>query len=90
MYVVAGGRSKSTSEILDLDTLTWRVGPPMPMTVDRAYGAQYGNTFVVVHEFGIYEFDPENEAWITREETLDNGRRDTVAIFVSDNMVNCF
>ena len=89
MFVVAGGRSKSSSLILDLETLAWRNGPSFSSTVDTSYGAQFGNTFVVVENSGIYEFDPENEAWITRPETLSSSRADVTAIFVKDNIVSC-
>ena len=89
MFVVAGGRNDATSEILDLDTLTWRTGPSFPQVVDKSYGAQFGNTFVVVYEGGILEFDPENEAWINGPETLDTFRSEPAAIFVRDNIVSC-
>ena len=89
MFVVAGGRNKQTSEILDLDTLTWRDGPPFSSIVDRSSSTQYGNTLVVVAANGIYEFDPEHEAWITLDETLDPARSEVVPIFVSDRIVNC-
>ena len=89
MFVVAGGRSKSSSLILDLNTFTWRNGPSFSSTVETSYAAQYGNTFVVVDESGIYEFDPENEEWITRPEALDRSRGDMTAIFVGDTIVNC-
>ena len=89
MFVVAGGEEDFTSEILDLDTLTWRDGPRFPRIVDGSYGAQFGDTFVVVYSSVILEFDPENEAWITRPETLDPPRYDMTAVFVKDKIVNC-
>ena len=90
MFIVSGGRfEETTSEILDLNTLNWREGPSLPTEVQESYGAQFGETFVVVDESGIYEFDPENEAWIIWPETLDPPRSGMSATFVKDDIVTC-
>ena len=91
MFVVVGG-NKLSSEILDLETMTWRDGPTAGGWYSNNVAAQFGDTFVVVGgdvTDNIYEFDAENEAWIERHEKLSTERRDTTAVFVKDNVVNC-
>ena len=91
MFVVVGGNQFSSS-ILDLDIMEWRDGPsPGSWCVD-ATAAQFGGTFVIVggrDSDGIYEFDPENEEFIERPEKLNSSRRDSTAVFVKDNILNC-
>ena len=91
MFVAVGGNYQSTN-ILDLDTMTWRDGPAPGDWYDNVSSAPFGDTFVVVggtNSDAIYEFDPENEEWIQREQTLSEERKDTGNVFVKNNIVNC-
>ena len=58
---------------------------------------QFGETFLLVGGElssstynGIFEFDPESEEWIIREETLPTGVPESgMAVLVGDDIVNC-
>ena len=97
--VVTGTPYVSTTEILDLDTLQWTDGPGLPFPWAYTASVPYKNTFLVIGGLGthsgtvystdIYEFDPVNMNWITRSETLTQGRHSHAAFLVPDDVVNC-
>lgn len=62
--VVGGLASPGTSEILSLETLQWREGPPVPGGVDQDPYVQIGPTFVV------YKSDPE-ESYVLMFDEVD-------------------
>lgn len=88
--VVAGGDNGdfdlASSEILNLETMEWRTGPDLPGSLAAAASVPYGDTFLVVGGYHIneldqiYQFDPENEAWIERTEKLETARFYQVAV----------
>ena len=50
-YLFSGGYLDSV-EILDLDTLTWSTGAPMPMEVYYGTGHTFNGKFIVVGGYG--------------------------------------
>lgn len=68
----------NNTEILDLATLEWRVGPVLPGYIASSASIQYGDSFLLVGGEGdgnpdgksILEFNPDDEVWIIREEKL--------------------
>ena len=98
MYHIAtcpGGYDSDITEILNFDTLTWRLGPSLPSAVNGGGFAPFEDSFVVAGGYGdyfqdtIYQYDPANEVWITREEKLAHSRYFTAAAMVPDDMVEC-
>ena len=97
--VVAGGyRTKRTSEVLSLDSMTWTEGPQIPVSGDF-YGAavyQRENTFYLIGGSSgvsfldeVYEIDLANSVWVERPEKL-NGKRDGhSAVAVPDGFLRC-
>ena len=71
--MVAGGAAESfaerATEILDLDSLQWRQGPPLPESVSPGLSVPHRDAFLI---FGrkdeIYEL--VEEIWVLREEKL--------------------
>ena len=71
--VLGGGAAESfaerASEILDLDSLTWRQGPPLPERMSSALAVPWRKSFVILGGPNeIYEY--VEELWWKREETL--------------------
>lgn len=99
--VVAGGTASTSSEILDLDSLTWRAGPAVNAT--KSYGhpaaVQLAETFLLVggKDQGdgdidaVLEYDPAGEAWITRNETVpgSTGGENLIVVAVPDEFRDC-
>ena len=96
--VVATGAVLETAmetEILNLDTMTWRAGPQFP-TVDRAYQGSslpYGNSFLAIggavnghgYRDEIWYFDPDRYEWEVIS-TLAEERYLFVAIALPENV----
>ena len=124
MFVVAGGQSSSSADILNLETMEWRAGPNLPSKYDTRGGflnntytkcereidflllflvalrssasVAYKSTFLLVggltssnYDDTIFEFDPETDEWIQRNEMLSEGKDRLMAIMVQDDIVNC-
>lgn len=100
--VVAGGFTYDdkvrlydlTTEILDLETLTWSAGPETPggRRLSSSVSVPFGDSFVVVggdtfdSQRRVHQFDPVNMTWIKREETLQNDRSNHAAFIVPNSI----
>ncbi len=85
------------SEILNLRTMTWRMGPSLP-SFDNAGFTQLRETFVVVggetnsdHPIGtIYQFDHINYDWILKSQKLQVARTKFPSVVAApDIFVSC-
>ena len=102
LVLVAGGQRAveylTEVQVYDVDEGQWFMGPELPVKTYGAEAIQTGDSFFVIggikggtnfdYLSGIYEFDPVNMAWITREERMGTGRRDFFVIDV-DREVYC-
>ena len=85
----------TSTEILNLDTLEWSAGPALPEALGFATAVQYRNTFLIVGGSGstildtIYEYDAENDDWVSRPETLAVPRDNCAAFMMPDDAVDC-
>ena len=97
--VVAGGDNfpQDKTKILDLATMAWRPGPNLPEPITAGRALQDGEaTFLIfggwsVHSgsmSSIIEFNPSDESWFVREETMASRRHDSFVIDV-DNPFFC-
>ncbi len=89
--VVAG---YGTSEIFNLNDMSWRDGPELPY--GRGYAsAQLANTFALVGGYEedyldkIYLFHQDNYEFVTKTQRLEHPRRYAGSVAVPDAMVNC-
>ena len=95
--IVVGGEEVSTShvtEILDLETLTWTVGPDLGVPLLNPAGVTTRNgTFYVVGGYdrapgqfstSMYEFDDVNQAWKLWPDVLKRGRSELVLFELGD------
>ena len=66
-----------TTEILDLRTLSWSAGPPVPgetqIIGEDSTAAKFANTVLVMSAYFIHEYDVENNSWSLRQEHLRMG-----------------
>ena len=98
MIVAGGDLEPFTTNIYEFETGNFRSGPFFPRGVTDASSVQFGDTFLVVggkdanDEIldSIFEYDPENEEWIEREEKLTVARRDLAAVLVDDTVAFCY
>ena len=99
--IVAGGKDGGTyyelTRVLDLQTLEWTTGQPLPHNLYLGQTVQYKSTFLLFGGYtssgdftAIYEYEPDTGAWITRPETLPAARRGFAAFLVPDTAVNCY
>ena len=83
------------TEILNLDTMTWRAGPPFP-TEERTYegfSLPYANSFVAIGGYTyfhgerneIWYFNPDSYEWDVIS-TMAQQRRYLTAIAMPDNV----
>ena len=99
--VVAGGTDSKTSEIFNLDTMKWRMGPDFPVITDL-YGAravQYQDSFLIVSGYdrggrgtyltSILKFDHVNYEWIALPSKLQKGRSLFAAFLIPDDYISC-
>ena len=94
-FLVTAG---NTTDILDLDTLTWSEAPALPAYIKDATSVPFGDTFLVVGGMlpdsyiadTVYEYDVQGRDWITRPERLPIARgRGTGVVVVSSNAMKC-
>ena len=90
-----------TTEILDLDTLTWTYGPNMPAPIRIGRTVPYKNSFIVVGgdgrwpngaglcNFPIYEWNINSNSWTHTGITLPTCKYSIYAFLVPDFAVNC-
>lgn len=69
--------------------------------IDASTSVPFGDTFLIVggksliksandiYFSDILEFNPTDETWITRPETVPNERSDLAALLVEDSILNC-
>ena len=101
--VVTAGFSYGTAaqlvstEIFNLNTYQWEVtlGPNLPRQVEKGVSVPFQNTFLVVGGYDsptylttIYQYDPNTEDWITRDETI-LPREVFTAFLIPDDIVTC-
>lgn len=80
--------SGNETRVLDLGTLSWRDGPPVPGGTQHGATVQVGDTFLLTGGHGndyaidehIWEYDPSGEKWIERNETLAKTRTRHAAV----------
>ena len=82
------------TEILNLDTMTWRAGPPLP-TDDHTFDGSslpYGNSFLAIGGYSL-DYDQSNEIWYFNPDsytwelmaTMAEEREHPTAILLPDN-----
>ena len=84
-----------TSEIFNLESMTWREGPESPYFY-YASSAQLENTFLIVGGYDgtksidtIYEFDQINYDWILRSQKLPTPLRFSGVVVVPKDTIGC-
>ena len=96
--VVAGGARSKTSEIFDLDTNEWRLGPELPVTKDLccASSVQFEDSFLIVggrdnysDKNTILKLNPVSYEWETLPQNLESARTYAAAILVPSYYVSC-
>ena len=95
--MVAGGLNSSSTEILDLNMLTWRSGSPLNGPLHGAGSVSYNEFMIVLGgEDGdgtltneILEYQADTDVWTTRIETLPQGRARGRALLVDTGLAQC-
>jgi hypothetical protein len=102
--IVAGGVDQSrlsSIEILDLGSNEWRKGPDFPFEIyaSQMVEDQNGGVVLIGGEYrtsgwtldNLYQLPHggEDSEWIKMKQTLKIGKRNHVAFFVPDNIVDC-
>ena len=84
-----------------MKTNEWSVGPELPHPIAYGSSVPMGDTFLGVAGYyydnnsmhtssnKIYEYDPDNDSWITRTETLARASQYRAAFLVPGNEVDC-
>ena len=93
--------TKNTTEILNLDTLTWRSGPEFPVDGNAFYGASapYKDSFLAMSGYRrpdtpggawtkvdeVWYFDPSSDEWVLKEGRLETPREHFIALTIPDD-----
>ena len=85
------------TQILNVDTLEWREGGPTPGGINAPGYASSGRTVYLTggsnpgdYYDWILEWDPDNEVWSQRGETLSLERAYMGAVFLTDDKFECY
>ena len=99
LVVAGGGQDETTVEILSLNSLSWRLGPPLPEPLSHAGSVSLGEkSFLFLggatdlwEEFSdkIYEYDAENQSWTERIEKLARPLRGMTSIMMDSKDISC-
>ena len=100
--VIAGGiyngEFSTTTDILDLQTLQWKRGPPLPITLARAQMLEHYNGGVIViggesrgntYRDEIFYLPAESDSWIKLPQRLRRKRSHHVAFPIPDELALC-
>ena len=95
--MAGGGLDRTSVDVLDLNSQTWRVGTPLPVNTAWAKAAPYGDTFLMMgggsgagdYYDTVYEYDVEGQAWILRNETMHHGKYDSSAVLMDTSELTC-
>jgi len=79
---------QGSTEILDLDTLTWRAGPVNNELKNQGVSLPDGKSFLAISGNSqatglspkIMRLDPESYTWVTLSSTLSSGHRHFAAM----------
>ena len=95
--VVAGGDETPSTDILDMDTMTWRPGPRLPFEILSAASVPFKEGFLIVGGYGglqdtylnsIFYFDPSREEWDLMY-NMTSARYLPAAFLIPDWFANC-
>ena len=95
--VIIGGDKDSSSQIFNLNSMSWRDGNDLDIELWSGASVPYGDTFLLVGGFSeparrevdtIYKYDVVSDR-IFPIGTLNMARRYHTAVFVPDNFVDC-
>ena len=86
-----------SSEILNLNALTWSNGPAFDNSYSFMESVPYRDSFLLVggrtggesYLKTIHEYDASKEDWVLRSESLGEEKEATTAIMVDFNVVDC-
>ena len=101
--IAAGGLSPSfktlnSTEILDVSTHTWRLGPVLPLAIFSTQMVEHYKGGVVLIGGRIQNVDPqnylfhlpsENEEWYIMEKKLLQPRAEHIAFLIPSSFINC-
>lgn len=103
--VAGGGEDVTSVEILSATTLSWRLGPSLPVPLSHASSVSLSETsFLLIggeskittnttksgrQSDSIYEFKGETQEWIERPEKLHLPLRGMAAILTDSKNVAC-
>ena len=84
-----------TSQIYSFETGAWRTGPTLPTSSAFSATLPLGDTFIVIggkQRSGeglttVLEYDPVNEEFVVREETLSEEKWQVATVLVSPDVV---
>ena len=86
----------SVTEIFNLQTLDWSQGEDLPVGIFQGASVQFKDSFLLVGGESedawintIYYFNPQDQKWEKRNETMKQGRRDFAAFLVPNSLANC-
>lgn len=97
--LVAGGKTKvTTTEFLNLQTLTWSPKASLPFDISWGSTVEFGQSFAIIggvsdtrgYELNtILYYDPESDSWRVLDKTLKKPRQQFSAFWVSDEFAKC-
>ena len=92
--IIAGGTGDDISDILNLDTEQWTLGPNLPYATDEGCTAEKGDTLLLIGGSGsnldsILSYDLENNAWEILSAKLEIEKNRCASFLVPDDFVTC-
>ena len=98
--VIAGGEGTNATDILNLETLEWRVGPELPFEDLIGFQTvQYENTFIIVGGIvhgksgdsvdTLIMFDIESDDWVILDQRMEKTRGRCAAVLVPYDHIEC-
>ena len=92
LIAAGGGSDPRSTEILNLQSLSWDYGPFLPSAIRNAKSVQYNETFLIVGGDGsneIYQFDLDHRNWTLRPETLSTPKSDFCLELIDTDESTC-
>lgn len=96
--LVSGGLGRTTSEFLDLQTLTWLPKADLPIDIMDGASVGYGDSFIIVGGYyysgftdidEIHYYNAELDVWEEMYQKLDYETSELTSFTVPDEYANC-
>lgn len=97
ILVAGGGSVTSSTESFNLNSKKWTIGPHLPKGIAFSTSVPFNDTMVLIggEVYGeegynsLYEYDPSNESWILRPETISGTKFKASAEVLGASDVSC-